>query len=265
MPMKKRKNISTKKMERFLNQARELQWAGKHEQAIEVCTQALEVIGKGSSGTAQIQVELLYTRAESNWALIRSPDEVRNDTNLMMQIADDTPNTPKEKKLALKVKALIFKGRIHNAFDNNNDLAREALTDALKIARQSKQKNLEAESLYWFVLVVGFGQETIKFLQRAADIFQSLGDGPRHARALSALARAVLLAGRTEEARQIAKLSLAICEQIGDSYGKSWALSTLSQAQTDQTLQLELMKQAYQAGETAGSIERLHIINNNLT
>ena len=83
VPMKKRKNISTKKMERFLNQARELQWAGKHEQAIEVCTQALEVIGKGSSGTAQIQVELLYTRAESNWALIRSPDEVRNDTNLM--------------------------------------------------------------------------------------------------------------------------------------------------------------------------------------
>ena len=50
--------LSNKQLNEMLSQAGDLQWAGQHEKAIEICTQALDAIGKGNSRTAQIQMDL---------------------------------------------------------------------------------------------------------------------------------------------------------------------------------------------------------------
>jgi hypothetical protein len=45
--------LSNKRLNEMLSQARDLQWAGQHAVAIEVCTQALDAIGKGNSRTVK--------------------------------------------------------------------------------------------------------------------------------------------------------------------------------------------------------------------
>jgi hypothetical protein len=62
--------VSKERPNKLLAQARDLQWARQQLKAIEVCTQALDAIGKGNSRTIQIRMDLFKTRAESHVALI---------------------------------------------------------------------------------------------------------------------------------------------------------------------------------------------------
>ena len=98
-------SLSKAKINELLTQARDLAWAGQHAKAIELCTQALDAIGVGNSRTAQIQMDLLDLRAESNDALLNI-DALQTDAKIMMRIANAAPSSPKGKKLELKMKRL---------------------------------------------------------------------------------------------------------------------------------------------------------------
>ena len=87
---KARKQIirpSAEGINELLAQARELAWMGQHAKAIEICTQALDAVGKSNSRTAQLQLDLLDRRAESDSALLNI-DAAKKDAVLMMRTAN---------------------------------------------------------------------------------------------------------------------------------------------------------------------------------
>ncbi|MDX1378547.1 MAG: tetratricopeptide repeat protein, partial [Anaerolineales bacterium] len=242
--------LSNKQLNDMLSEARDLQWAGQHEKAIEVCTQALDAIGKGNSRTAQIQMDLLDTRAESHFAVLNL-DAFHKDARLMMRIANAAPASSKRKKLAYKAKALIWKGRVHTFIDNKNELARKTLSNALKLARQSKDKHLEAESLYWLG-ANQTGEQQLKTGYEALEMFKSLGEQHGLARILNGLGMVHRAAGRTKEARKYAKTALGISEQIGFNREKYAALNTLSITETDLGKAITSLKQIFHVAEASG-------------
>jgi tetratricopeptide (TPR) repeat protein len=255
--------LSNKQLNEMLSQARELQWAGQHEKAIEVCTQALDAIGNGNTRTAQIQMELLDTRAESSEALLQN-DAVKKDAKLMMQVANAAPVTQKKKNLAYKVKALIWKGRVQRFIDNNNDLAKKTLSNALNNARQSNNTHLEAETLSLLMFVQQTFEQAIEIAQKAAELFRTLDNQRKLAEVLPALAWAYARAGRIEEARQYTQSALNISEQIGYNYGKGWAIGALAFLQTEIAQALILEKQSLQAYKASGNLGAISDTTNNI-
>jgi GAF domain-containing protein/tetratricopeptide (TPR) repeat protein len=246
---------SKDRSDQLLTQARDLAWKGQHPKAIEICTQALDAISKGNSRTAQSKMELLDLRAESYSAQLNL-DAAEKDSILMIRIANA------QTKPAFKAQALIRKGWVQGA-RGNYKLAPKTFSLALKFARQSKQKHLEAESLFG----LGhhqIGERSIKPLQQAADLFLSLGNQSRTGHTLAALAAAFRNAGQIEEAQHTAQTALMICEKAGDNIGKGWALNVLGPTQTDLTLVLKFQKQAHQAFEAAGNLGAIAGIINNL-
>ncbi|NJC96047.1 MAG: GAF domain-containing protein [Anaerolineae bacterium] len=254
--------LSNKRLNEMLSQAREHQWAGQHEKAIEVCTQALDAIGQGNSRTAQIQMDLLGIRAESHIARINM-DGLQKDAKVMMQIANAAPSSSKRKKLALKAQTLIFKGLVFAMVESNFALARITLSNAVETARQSKDKRLEAKSLY-FLGYYQTGEQAIKTNQQAVDQFRSNDDQHGLIRALVNLAYAKAGAGHLEEARQHAQIALEMSEQIGYNLGKGQALRSLAFLQTDVHQAILSDKQALQATEASGSLGGFGSVTNNL-
>ena len=246
------KRITNDEYNALLTQARDLQWVGQHARAIEVCTQALDAIGKGNSRTAQVQMDLLDTRIESYWASIK-PVAMKRDAKLMMQIANAAPSSSKRKKLILKAQALNWKAKIQGLIDNKIELARKTFASAIKNAQQSQDKYLEAESLY---LLGRFqtGEHGIRTSQQAVDLFKSLDDQRGFAKALTGLAWEQAITGQTEEARKNAQVALSISDQIGFNFAKCNALNVLSIMEFDIGQALTLLKQSYQAAEASGDM-----------
>jgi tetratricopeptide (TPR) repeat protein len=250
--------LSNKQLNEMLSQARDFAWAGQHTKTIEICTQALDAIGKGNSRTIQIQMDLLNTRSESNFILLLN-DAMQKDAKLMMQIANTAPSSPKKRKFALKARALIWKALEQNR-QNNIEQSIKTLANALKTARLSKQKDLEAESLFW----LGIYDQSIQPLQKSVDLFLSLGNKPRESLALALLAFQYKIVGKIEEARDAAQTALTISNQIGYNVGKGQALSILAQMEFDLGRSLNLDKQSYQSFKAAGHLVGLTSITNNL-
>jgi tetratricopeptide (TPR) repeat protein len=244
--------LSNKQLNEMLSQARDLQWAGQHAEAIKVCTQALDAIGKGNSRTVQIQMNLLITQAESYWAKINF-GAMKRGAKVMMQIANNAPASSKSKQLALKAQALIWKARVQGVIDNKNELARKTLTNALKAARQIKDKHLEAESLYW-LSQTQTGEQKLKNYQQSVELFKSLGDQRGLANAVCRLAWAQARAGATEEARKNAQIALSISEQIGFNLAKSDVFNVLSFMESDIGQALSLLKRSYLTAEASGDL-----------
>jgi len=260
--MKRSNSLSKNKLNELLTQARDLQWAGQHEKAIKVCTQALDAIGKGNSRTAQIQMDLLVTRAESYYAQ-EIPDSMQEDARLMMRIANTAPSSHKTKKLALKAQALFWKARVHANVDNNIELARKTYSHAVKYARQGNDKQIEANSLRQLG-TYQTGEQSVRTIQQAAELFRSLDDQGGLAKALAQLAWAQLGTGQPDEARQNARTALSMSEQLGDNLGKGLALNALSVMEPDIAQGLILLKQCYQLAETTGYLFGVAGITNNL-
>ena len=247
--------LSNKRLNEILTQAHHLQWAGQHEKAIEVCTQALDAIGKGNSRTAQIQMDLLDTQAESYFAQMNF-DAAKKDIASMVKLAKRTAK-PSHKALALNCKARSYGWR------GLEELAEKTLLSALKIARQSKQKHLEARILLWLGTQTD-PQQAIEFSQQAADLFLSLGEKSRMGLALAVLAMAYKNAGKMDDAQNTAQTAITVCEQSGFNFGKAWALNALAQSQDDLRDALKLYNQSYKIHEEAGYFRMLGAITNNL-
>jgi len=247
--------FSKTKINEILTQAREYQRTGQHEKAVELCTQTLDAIGEGVSGTVQIQMDLLSTRLESNLSQLKR-EAAESDIAFMIKLAGTTDNP------ALKAKAFIGKGRIQ-AHQGQNGPARKTLSTALELAQQSGQKKLEAETLValWSVQT---GEQQIKTVKQAAELYLSLGDKSQAGLALTRLAGSYRLAGRIDEARHAAYQALEICKEAGNPLGVGHAYNTLSNSDTDLVLRLKHQKLASRAFEAAGHLGQLAGTANNL-
>ena len=149
-------------------------------------------------------------------------------------------------KPSWKARALIRKAHLQRAQYKEEDSYRTA-TSAFKFARQSKQRYLEAESLFWLSRNAQTNEESIRLAQQAADLYLSLEEPSRAGRALNIVAAACSRVGRNEDARRIAQTALAMCEQAGDNVGRGWSLNLLSNMEKDLGVGIKLQKQVYQA------------------
>jgi GAF domain-containing protein/CheY-like chemotaxis protein/tetratricopeptide (TPR) repeat protein len=239
--------------ENIVSRVRELAWEGKHAQAIELATQTL-FLPKLKPAE---QMNLLDLRAESYFAQLKI-DAAEKDAASMMKLANAF------KKPAFKAQALIRKAIILGR-QKNLEPAIRTITASLKIARQSRQRNLEAESLFWLgYFSIDNLEKAEKYDLQATELFLSLGNPSRMGRAMAYLSFVYNFAGRIEDARNVAQTALTVCERQGDNLGKGQALSALSGCETDLAVSSNLKKLAYQAFEAAGYLDRLGSINNNL-
>ena len=236
----------------IIERVRELAWTGQHTQAIELATQGLT---QAKIKPAE-QMDLLDLRAESYFAQLKI-DAAKKDAASMMKLANVF------KRPTLRAQALIRKGIMQGRQKNLGSAVR-TLTSSLKIARQSRQRNLEAESLYWLGRFEGSLEKAEKYDTQASELFLSLGNPSRMGRAMANLAVVYRMAGRMEEGRNVVQTGLAVCEKQGDNWGKGQALNMLSSFETDIALSLNLLKLAYQAFESAGYLDRFGSVTNNL-
>ncbi|HSL31384.1 MAG TPA: GAF domain-containing protein [Anaerolineales bacterium] len=168
----------------------------------------------------------------------------------------------KGNKPALKAQALNQMAHLR-AWQDREEETRQTATSALKFARQSKQKYLEAEALFWLAWYSP-NDISIRLAQQAADLFLSV-DHPSHAGlALNLVASSYVSLGRNEEAHHIIQTALRLCEQTGDNVGKGWSLTILSMIETDLSVAIKLLRQAHQAYEAAGHVVGITVVANAL-
>ena len=235
--------------DQIISRVQELAWAGQHAQAIELATQSM------SGCQSDVLMDLLDLRAESYLVQLKY-DTAEKDVKQMERLARAV-NKP-----ALKAQALVRKAHLRAWQDREEDTRRTAKY-ALKFARQSKQKYLEAEALLWLAWYSPKAT-AIKLAQQAADIYLSLNKPSRVGWALNIVASSNINLGRNKEARQIARTALEFCQQAGDNVGKAWSMTILSIMETDLSLAIKLLKQAHQAYEAAGHVVGITVVANNL-
>ena len=235
---------------------RDLAWAGQHAQAVEVATAALAVPGLGVGS----QLDLLDLRAESFIAQ-GNLERASADAEAMVELAD-------------RAKTAAFKAQARNRLAlvqmrrSEFKAALTSATAALKAARQSKRKALEAMSLFRLA-EAQFRNRTdfeaaVRYAQRASELFHALRRPADEGRALWAIATARSSQGRAAEADRAASAALALCRQAGDPYGSGNARNMLVFNEPDIATQLRLLHQALIDFETAGYLERQGIITHNL-
>jgi GAF domain-containing protein/CheY-like chemotaxis protein/tetratricopeptide (TPR) repeat protein len=234
-----------------VTRVRDLAWAGQHEKAIELATQELSRSGL----QPDMHMDLLDLRAESYLVLLKY-DAAEKETQRMEGLAR-TANEP-----ALKAKALIRRAHLQ-AWQGREEDSQRTATSALKFARQSKQKYLEAESLFYLAGSQS-NEASIRLAQQAADLYLSLGNPSRAGRALNIVAGRYRNLGRNEETLRMAQTALRFCEQAGDKVGKGWSLNLLGIVEKDLSIAFKLIKQSHQAYEAAGHVAGMSAIANNL-
>ena len=240
-----------RKHQDIVEQVRQLAWAGQHEQAIELATQALSLLKIKPAE----QMDLLYLRSESNMLQLKY-DAAEKDVLQMERLAK-TSNKP-----ALKAQALIRKAHLQAWLEREEDSQRTGRS-ALNFARQSKQTYLEAEASLWLAWY-GPNEVSLELAQSAADLYMSSKDPSRASWALNVAIWKYIATGQSAEARRVAQTALVIAQQAGNNTGIGWSLSSLNVIEKDLSVSLKLLKQAYQAYELAGNLAGLSGVTNSL-
>ncbi|MGE5465182.1 MAG: hypothetical protein ACM3PS_17600 [Syntrophothermus sp.] len=182
----------------LIEQVRALAWEGKHARAIELATEALS----HSKIKPAEQMNLLDLRAESYLVQLKY-DLAEKDVMEMERLAKA------ENKPALKAQALVRKANLRAWQDRVEDTQRTAKS-ALKFARLSKQKYLEAESLFWLAWY-GPNDICLRLAQQAADLYLSLDLPSRAGRVLNMATSRYINLGKYEEARRLIYSALKYC------------------------------------------------------
>ena len=178
----------------------------------------------------------------------------------MVQLAT-RHKSPASKVQALNRKALIQmrQGELKAAIDS--------AVAAAKIARQSRRKPLLATSLLSLGEVqvrAGQYEVALKIAQQAVELFEAAGESSSAGRAHWVSAMACQRLGRNKQSRAAAQSALELCTQAADRYGIGNALVLLSQSDPDIAASVRHLRQATQAFEAAGYVERRMVALGNL-
>ena len=225
----------------------ELAWAGQHEQAIAVATDALAAAGLDVA----LRVELLEQRAASRSALADHAS-AQVDAQAMLHLARDA-HSP-----ALEALALCRMAAVQTRLDRYLAAA-ESAQAALAAARQARHRWLQAMALFRLseAQFRAFDNEAaLRHAAEAVDIFRALGDRVWQGRALWAQAYAHDQMGRSRERERDAGAALALARDAGDQEGIGAAANLLYREHADMALRLKGLKQSLAAFLAAGQQER---------
>ena len=223
--------------------AADLAWAGRHDPAIDLCTQALET---AAPSPAQ-RMSLLDQRAESLTSSGRLA-EAANDVRAMLSLAA-ARRQPALKVQALSRQAMVLmrQGMLQPAL--------KVASAAAKVATASGSAPLLAQTL----LRLGEAQSrstlnaaAVASARRAADLFEATGDTVGVGRAHWVIALAQARLANDALSREAAQRAAALARQTGDELGLGNALNVLSFTSTDIAARIALTQQAAQAFERCG-------------
>ncbi|HEX8739008.1 MAG TPA: GAF domain-containing protein [Casimicrobiaceae bacterium] len=238
-----------------LQQVADLAWAGQHAKAIELATTALAA----PRLLAARKIELLDLRSESHLAL-GNLDAAEADAATMGELA----RTSRSPELAARAGNRMALVRIRRS------ALRDAVvtaTSALKAARASRQRLLEASSLYRLAEAefrIRDSDAAARHATRAAELYARLGQPALQGRALWALAAARSNQGRVTDCEHAATEALVLARRTGDLFGAGNALNMLMFNEPDLAASLQYLAQSMAAFEAAGYVERQATITFNL-
>ncbi|MDX1416244.1 MAG: GAF domain-containing protein, partial [Candidatus Promineifilaceae bacterium] len=226
---------------------------GEREQAIALCTQALEQ----SSLDPALQLDLLDTRSNSYFAIGRLAPALQ-DAQTMVEAAE------RENNPLFKVQAL---NRLSYLQTRQGDVqeAVETAEESFEAARLSDDKRLEALSLTQLAdsqTRAGSHDLSLRTAENAAAIFHEMGDPLNEGKALTTIAVAYFRKGHNEHSKRAAQKALALCRRAGDLSALADAQNVLSWSETDIARGMELLNQARQnfknVGNFTGQVACLH-------
>jgi len=233
--------------------ARDLAWAGSHEQAIELCTRGLAATRRDSAA----RFALLEARGESSIAVGRYA-EAQADAEAMLTLAGRHDGL-QARALVLQVRALLRQGRWPAALGPTER--------ALALANASGDKRLQGLALLAAVdtsLRAEHNGAALRFARRAVALYERLGDTVGLGRAWWTVANANASLGRDRASAEAALRAAALAREAGDEYGLGNALNVLTFSQPDIAERLKLLQQADDAFERAGYLERRAMVRFNL-
>jgi len=229
---------------KIVEQVSQLAWTGQHLKAVELATHRLDE----SKIKLSEQINLLDLRAESYIALGKL-DLAAQDVKGMQAHA---------KTFAQKAQVLIRKAILQMRMGELKAAVKSA-ESALIAAQRSKQKHLIAKSTFCLSEAQFRTDQyeiALENAQKAISLFQEIGDTSGEGRAYWVASFSCYRLGRFEEAFQAANTSLGLCRRVGDQYGVGNALNALTYNAVDNAKRLHDLKQALNAFERAGYIER---------
>jgi signal transduction histidine kinase/DNA-binding response OmpR family regulator/tetratricopeptide (TPR) repeat protein len=222
---------------------RDLAWTGRHAQAIDQCTLALQ---NPDLATAQ-RMDLLDLRADSLIADGRLADAA-TDARAMLSLAQ-RGKSPELTVQALNRQALVSM-RV-----GDTDAAVQSAKRAVALARKTQQRVLLAHSLSR----LGEAQIRVDALdaalansQEAVALFEAAGDAVGLGRAYWVMAFAHSNLSQDALSQAAANRALALARQTGDALGLGNALNVLSFSSKDLAERIGLLEQTAQAYETSG-------------
>ena len=239
-----------------LSAAREAAWNGDHKRAIALCSDALSSAQLNDA----IRLDFHDTRAECSIAQGRL-DLAARDAEAMREIAQ-VSNKPAFLAQALNRQALV-QMRLGEL-----ETAASTAAAALEAAQSSAQEALQAESFFRLAEAqsrVGDAEAAIAAANQAIELYQRLGNPSGEGRALWALSLAYFKLSRNEETERVLQRALTLCRQAGDQYGLGNVLNVLTFVEPDISKNLKRLKEARQAFERAGYLERQLTCTGNLS
>jgi GAF domain-containing protein/CheY-like chemotaxis protein/tetratricopeptide (TPR) repeat protein len=240
-----------------LKQAAErAQHAARHEEAVELFSQALEYSGLLPSE----QQELLFSRAHSN-SMQGELERSETDLRAALQLAE-TGGDHRGQVQALKhlVEIYCVSGHSHEA----EQLSNQALAVAAKTSDEWVSATAHnTKSLYYYFS--GSSQEALEQEQLALEIFTRLGDRRGEVESLRGVATAMSQVSGPEQPVEYIKRGLVIAREIHDRREEAMLLNNLSLSSADIAEQRRYQEEAAAIFEEIGEARRLAMMKNNLS
>jgi len=225
--------------------ARDLAWAGRHEEAIAAASAALQ----RKTLASDARMTLLDLRAES-FIAAGELERAAADAQAMKALAR------LEGGDALQARALCRESLVQWRRGDSR-AAEAAATTASKAADRSGEPALVALSLFCLSRAQTSREDlrgAIRNATRAASIYETLGDISAQSRALLLCSNALLNSNHSAASKRASTLALALARRCGDRWAEGGALNSLGLVEADLAQGLRLYAQALDAYKRAGYV-----------
>ncbi|MFO1303894.1 MAG: GAF domain-containing protein [Burkholderiales bacterium] len=226
---------------------------GRHREAVDAATSAM------AGASVADRVDLLDLCAESRSALGDLASAL-DDADAMVTLAR------RSRRPAQLARALTRRAIIEIRAARSRD-ALATCEEALAAARRAGDPSAEAYAM----TAQGEAYFRLRDLERgvkcalwAARVFKSQGDAKGYGRAMCGVAATRSAQGRVDEADRAAREALVAARRCGDRFGVGNALNLVTFHEGDIAERLRTLKQALEAFESAGYVDRQGVIIHNL-
>jgi tetratricopeptide (TPR) repeat protein len=238
-----------------LGRVRDLAWIGRHAQAVEVATAALDAVG----GDDLSRCDLLKARAESLLA-VGEIARAGLDAQAMQALAERSGNA------ALASRALVTLSRVQ-MYSGQLPTALAIAEQALRGVSRSRSRPMRAEARLNLANMQSRMKRSEAALAgaRAAEAeFAALGDDVQRGRALWVQAAAHDDLGQQNARDHAGREALAIASRHGDRWGEGAALNMLYRQHADLAQRLRGLQRSLACYVAIGNVSGQSAIYNNL-